>query len=180
MSKKLFHYTPVFRAVMILRDGVIRRSSGKVVPPYVWLSSNPTNEPTANRIYDARTTRQACGQARFVFHGCVATPWADLRLSDAARSNLEQLAEPKGGLPEEWFVLPDDVPCRDLPLEIETLEGPWQEIEQDDLQAPIRGLESDARRQREGPPASDARAPLSPTGISRTAWLHVAGVEGAR
>ena len=56
MSKKLFHYTPVIHAVMILRDGVIRRSSGKV-PPYVWLSSNPANEPTANRIYDARTTR---------------------------------------------------------------------------------------------------------------------------
>ena len=48
MSKTLFHYTPVFSAVMILRDGVIRRSSGKT-PPYVWLSSNPTNEPTANR-----------------------------------------------------------------------------------------------------------------------------------
>jgi hypothetical protein len=29
MTKKLFHYTPVFCAVMILRDGVIRRSSGK-------------------------------------------------------------------------------------------------------------------------------------------------------
>jgi hypothetical protein len=28
MSKTLFHYTPVFSAVMILRDGVIRRSSG--------------------------------------------------------------------------------------------------------------------------------------------------------
>ena len=37
MSKKLFHYTPVFRAVMILRDDVIRRSSGNA-PPYVWLS----------------------------------------------------------------------------------------------------------------------------------------------
>jgi hypothetical protein len=34
MSKKLFHYTPVFRAVLILRDGVIQRSSGKT-PPYV-------------------------------------------------------------------------------------------------------------------------------------------------
>ena len=52
MSKALFHYTPVFSAVMILRDGVIRRSSGKA-PPHVWLSSNPTNEPTANRAIPA-------------------------------------------------------------------------------------------------------------------------------
>jgi hypothetical protein len=49
MSKKLFHYTPVYSAVMILRDGAIRRSSGKT-PPYVWLSSNTTNEPTAARL----------------------------------------------------------------------------------------------------------------------------------
>ena len=49
MSKKLFHYTPVLNAVLILRDGVIRRSSGNT-PPYVWLSSNPTNEPTAVRF----------------------------------------------------------------------------------------------------------------------------------
>ena len=48
MSMKLFHYTRVYSAVMILRDGVIRRSSGKT-PPYVWLSSNPIDEPTAAR-----------------------------------------------------------------------------------------------------------------------------------
>jgi hypothetical protein len=42
MSETLFHYTPVFRAVMILRDGMIRRSKAS---PYVWLSSHPTNEP---------------------------------------------------------------------------------------------------------------------------------------
>ncbi len=36
MNKKLFYYTPVFCAVTI--------------PPYVWLSSNPTNEPTAARL----------------------------------------------------------------------------------------------------------------------------------
>ena len=35
MSETLFHYTQGYRAVMILRDGVIRRSSGKT-PPYVW------------------------------------------------------------------------------------------------------------------------------------------------
>jgi hypothetical protein len=49
MSKKLFHYTPVLNAVLILRHGVIRRSSGKT-PQYVWLSSNATNEPTAVRL----------------------------------------------------------------------------------------------------------------------------------
>ena len=88
MSKTLFHYTPVFFAVMILRTGVIRRSSGT----YVWLSSNPTNEPTANRAvpsqkqfrqYDAHMLG-AYKQARFVFHGCDATPWADLRANSEA------------------------------------------------------------------------------------------------
>jgi hypothetical protein len=80
-------------------------------------------------------------QARFVFHGCDATPWADLRRPSAERRNLKQLAKSKGGRPEEWFTLPDDVPCRDLPLEIETLAGPWQEIEQDDLKRRYEDLE---------------------------------------
>ena len=147
MSKKLFHYTPVIHAVMILRDGVIKRSSGKV-PPYVWLSSNPTNEPTANRAvpsrkefgrYDAHMLR-AYEQARFAFHGCVATPLSDLRLSDAARRKLMRLAKRKGGRPEEWFTLPDDVPCRDLRLELETFERRWQETEQDDLKRQYEDL----------------------------------------
>ena len=57
MSKKLFHYTPVFHAVMILRDGVIRRSTGNT-PPYVWLSSNKTGDPTACRIPRSICRRQ--------------------------------------------------------------------------------------------------------------------------
>jgi hypothetical protein len=117
MSKKLFHYTPVFHAVMILRDGVIRRSSGKT-PPYVWLSSNPTNEPTATRAvpsteqfhqYDAHMLG-AYKQVRFVFHGYAATPWAALRLSSVTRRNLKRKAKDKGGRPEDWFTLLDDVP----------------------------------------------------------------------
>jgi hypothetical protein len=148
MSKKLFHYTPVFRAVMILRDGMIKRSSGKT-PPYVWFSSNPTNEPTANRAVLSPEQFRQCDahmlgafqrKARFVFHGC-ATSWADLRLPSAGRRNLRQLAKQKGGRPEEWFTLPDGVPCRDLRLELETLEGPWQEIEQDDLKRRYEDLE---------------------------------------
>ena len=78
MSKKLFHYTPVFHAVMILRDGVIRRSTGNT-PPYVWLSSNKTGDPTACRIPrehlpppildDHRALFAFQGWARFVFRG---------------------------------------------------------------------------------------------------------------
>jgi hypothetical protein len=65
MSKKLFHYTPVFRVVMILRDDVIRRSSGNA-PPYVWLSSNPTNEPTACRaVLSMEQILQCNGRALF-------------------------------------------------------------------------------------------------------------------
>lgn len=56
-----------------------------------------------------------------MFVGCAATPWANLRLKPADRRNLKQLAKPKGGRAQGWFTLPDDVPCRDLPLEIETL-----------------------------------------------------------
>ena len=93
MSKKLFHYTPVFRAVMILRDGVIRRSSGKT-PPYVWLSSNPTNEPTANRaVLSAEQFRQYDAhmiglymQARFVFHGCATSSRRYVRPSAQLRA----------------------------------------------------------------------------------------------
>jgi len=72
-------------------------------------------------------------RARFVLDGCDATPWADLPVPSATRRKLKRLAECKGGQPQDWFALPYDVPCRDLPLEIQTLEGRWQEIEQDDL-----------------------------------------------
>jgi hypothetical protein len=141
MSKTLFHYTPIFRAVMILREGVILRSKGKT-PPYVWLSSNLTNEPTASRAVltseqlrrsDARALIAYQGWARFVFDGCDATPWANLRLTPADRRKLKQLAKHKGGRSEEWFALPDDVPCCGLPLETQTLDGRWQETGQDDL-----------------------------------------------
>jgi hypothetical protein len=37
--------------------------------------------------------------------------------------------------------LTDDVPCCDLPLEIETFEGQWQEIKQDDLKRQYEDLE---------------------------------------
>jgi hypothetical protein len=149
MGKTLFHYTPVVRAVVILRDGVINRSTGKT-PPYVWLSSNPTNEPTANRVplnpewfhqCDARAFNALERQARFVFHGYAATPWAALRLSSVTCRNLERKAKDKGSRPEDWFTLPDAVPCRGLPLEIETLEGRWQEIERDELKRRYEDLE---------------------------------------
>jgi hypothetical protein len=139
MSKKLFHYTPVFRAVMILRDGIIRRSSGKT-PPYVWLSSNTTNEPTAARLraLDGADPPMANGSAllagaRFVFHDCDATPWVDLQLTSDVRRNLKEWAEPKGGRPEEWFALDADVPSASLPLEIKDEIGAWREIAHDDL-----------------------------------------------
>ena len=139
MSKKLFHYTPVYSAVLILRDGVIRRSSGKT-PRYVWLSSNPTNEPTAVRLRarDGREPPVAYGPAllagsRFVFHECDAIPWQDLPLTRADRSELVGWAEPKGGRPEEWFALDADVPSASLPLEIKDEIGAWREIAHDDL-----------------------------------------------
>ncbi len=147
-GKTLFHYTQVFRAVMILRDGVIRRSSGNT-PPYVWLSSNPTNEPTACRAVLSMEKIRQCnerelfalqGWARFVFHGCDATPWVDLQLTSDARRNLKQLAEPKGGRPEEWFALDNDVPSAFLPLEKDEI-GVWREIAHDDLKCQYEDLE---------------------------------------
>jgi hypothetical protein len=139
MSNKLFHYTPVLNAVLILRDGVIRRSSGKT-PPYVWLSSNPTNEPTAVRLraLDGADPPMANGSAllaaaRFVFHECDAIPWQDLPLTRAVRSELERQGERNGGRPEEWFALDADVPSASLPLEIKDEIGAWREIAHDDL-----------------------------------------------
>ena len=140
MSKKLFHYTQVVSAVKILRDGVIRCSTVPP-PPAVWLSSNPTNEPTARCLRLPLEQFRKCDAhaailfrwARFVFHECTAIPWADLQLPSATRRNLKQEARDKGGRPQDWFALPNDVPCRDLPLEIETIEGRWQETGQDDL-----------------------------------------------
>ena len=52
----------------------------------------------------------------------------------------EQLAKLKGGRARDWFTLPDDVPCADLSLEIETPEG-WREIAHDDLKRQYEDLE---------------------------------------
>jgi hypothetical protein len=68
-----------------------------------------------------------------VFDDCDATPWVDLQLTSDVRCNLKQLAEPKGGRPEEWFALDADVPSASLPLEIEDEIGAWREIAHDDL-----------------------------------------------
>ena len=140
MSKKLFHYTQVVSAVKILRDGVILCSTDPP-PPAFWLSSNPTNEPTARYLGLPLEQFRKCDAqavilfrwARFVFDGCDATPCPDLPLTPADRRKLKRLAKHKGGRAQDWFALPYDVPCRDLPLEIQTLEGSWQEIGQDDL-----------------------------------------------
>ena len=68
-----------------------------------------------------------------MFHDCDATPWVDLQLTSDARRNLRQLAKPKGGRPDEWFVLEADGPSASLPLEIEDEIGAWREIAHDDL-----------------------------------------------
>lgn len=147
VNKTLFHYTPIFHAVMILREGVIRRSAH--TPAYVWLSSNPVNEPTANRTSlsaqqinqcDERALFALQGRARFVFHGGGAAPWDDLPLTSDTRRNLKRLGKLKGSRARDWFVLPHDVPCADLPLEIETLEG-WREIAHDYLLHQYEDLE---------------------------------------
>lgn len=139
MKKRLFHYTPVFNAVMILRDGVIRRSSGKT-PPYVWLSSNTTSEPTPTRLraLDGANPPMANGSAllagaRFVLHESDAIPWRSLPLTNADRLDLEQKGRDKGAQPEEWFALEADVLSASLPLEIKDETGKWQEIAHDDL-----------------------------------------------
>jgi hypothetical protein len=80
------------------------------------------------------------GRARFVFHGCEAIPWQDLPLTSARRDGLERLAKPKGGRPEEWFALEDDVPSPFLPLEIEEL-GAWRQIAHDELKRRYEDLE---------------------------------------
>ena len=87
----MFHYTPVFRAVMILRDGVIRRSTN--APRYVWLSSNPTNEPTACRaVLSMEQIRQCNERALSTFQGpvtaklCHLATWKLPSISRCGRS----------------------------------------------------------------------------------------------
>jgi hypothetical protein len=90
MSTTLLHYTPVFSAVMILRDGVIRRSSEKA-PPYVWLSSNPIDEPTAGRIRPGWLPPPILDDPRafFAFQG-----WARFGVPGGQRHKRHPLARP--------------------------------------------------------------------------------------
>ena len=74
-------------------------------------------------------------RARFVFKGCDAIPWQDLPLPRDVREDLVRLAEPKGGRPEEWFALADEVPCGSLPVEVDEEDvGAWCSIDHDELE----------------------------------------------
>src|SRR5208337_2327147 len=131
---------------MILRDRVIKRSTGKT-PPYVWLSSNPTNEPTASRVRPLvgaypprRCPRAYCARKTGAFRvrwvrrhalGGPAVPSA----THAASFGQAQ-GRPTAGLvcaAVRRSLFRSATRSFDLPLEIQTLEGRWQEIEQDDL-----------------------------------------------
>jgi hypothetical protein len=151
MSKTLFHYTPVYCAVLILRHGVIKRSTGDT-PPYVWLTQNQTGEPTASHIHaeslprrifdDQRAFFAFQGWARFVFKGFNAISWQDLPLPDADRLWLGGLAKCKKSRPQEWSALiEDEVRCADLLLEVKTPSG-WQGKVHDDLKREYEDMET--------------------------------------
>ena len=74
-----------------------------------------------------------------MFEGFNAIPWQGLPLTDADRDNLKQKA--KGGRPEEWFAIEDDVRCANLPLEIETASG-WRKMAHDDLKRQYEDLKT--------------------------------------
>jgi hypothetical protein len=117
----IWHYTPAFRAKMILK-------SGSLMPPHnnsdahyrqlVWLSSEQIFEPTAS--YSPTLTR--LGLDFTVRFGLPSNDrrlikFADAPLDAAERERLSKIGRKWGANPKKWFVVVGAIPVVEMTFE---------------------------------------------------------------
>jgi hypothetical protein len=123
-DSRLYHYTPLYRAIMILREGTIRLATHG--PAFLWLSSNPHDELTSCGA-PMRGLGEAYKRTRFVFTGVPAIPFHALRIREFEKRRMIRRGIQIGARPSEWFALTQEAACAALPLELQEDDG-WQPL----------------------------------------------------
>ena len=139
-----YHYTPAYRAAMVLRSGILQPSTVGLIESdtaYIWFSSNQKTDKTAT--IGSKTIALVVGdhsvrQVRFSYDGADLTPYAKLKIRLSHRRFLEKRA--KGSLPIEWYGLKGCLSTERLILE-DRIDGQWQPIDGDSLLSEFQGID---------------------------------------
>lgn len=139
-----YHYTPAYRAAMILRSGILQPFNVGLIEsdtPYIWFSSNQKTDKTAT--IGSKTIALVIGercvrQVRFSYNGADLTPYAKLKIRLSHRKSLEKKAN--GSLPIEWYGLKGCLSTERLTLE-DRIDGQWQPIDSDSLLSEFKGID---------------------------------------
>ena len=132
----LYHYTPAYRAVMIIQSGILQPSTVGLLEPdtaYVWFSSNDKKDQTAthgSKMIEAVLGKSATRHVRFKYTGNDAIPYASLKMRYHHRKMLEKKAN--GSIPSQWYGLPDSLPIGRLTLQ-DCKNEQWETISNDKL-----------------------------------------------
>lgn len=141
---RLFHYTPAYRAAMILRSGILQPSTVGLIEsdtPYIWFSSNQKTDKTAT--IGSKTIALVLGercvrQVRFSYDGSDSTPYAKMKIRSSHRRFLEKKAN--GSLPIEWYGLQGFLSLSQVTLE-DRINGEWKAISNDALLSEFQAIE---------------------------------------
>ena len=139
-----YHYTPAYRAAMILRSGILQPSTVGLIESdtaYIWFSSNQKTDKTAT--IGSKTLALVVGnhsvrQVRFSYDGADLTPYAKLKIRLSHRRFLEKRSN--GSLPIEWYGLKGCLSTELLILE-DRIDGKWQPIDGDSLLSEFQGID---------------------------------------
>ena len=132
----LYHYTPAYRAVMIIRSGILQPSTVGLIEsdtPYIWFSSNDKGDQTAthgSKTIAAVLGKPATRHVRFTYTGNDAMPYASLKMRYHHRKTLEKKAN--GSIPSQWYGLTGSLPIERLTLQ-DCKNGQWETINSDKL-----------------------------------------------
>ena len=139
-----YHYTPAYRAAMILRSGVLQPSTVGLIESdtsYIWFSSNQKTDKTAtigSKMIALVVGNHSVRQVRFFYDGSDLTPYAKLKIRLSHRRFLEKKAN--GSLPIQWYGFKGCLPTGRLTLE-DRIDGQWQPIDSDALLSEFRGID---------------------------------------
>jgi hypothetical protein len=113
MVRLVWHYTALFRAFMILRDGQIRPSVVGVGPgeqPVVWFTASPVRDPTMSRQGDDRAYIEGMFGPHALELVRIGVP-RDITVPFARHVMPVQAARKDGANPRDWYCIADAMPA---------------------------------------------------------------------
>ena len=131
-----YHYTPAYRAAMIISSGILQPSTIGLIEsdtPYIWLSSNDQKDQTAtigSKMVATMLGKSAIRQVRFAYPGTDPIPYAKLKIRYLHRKMLERKAN--GSIPSQWYGLPGTLRLEQITLQ-DRINGQWETIDNSKL-----------------------------------------------